>query len=190
MKKELIAALFCVLITVAIYGQSTVTIYGTKNWSSYFNLLGIDGSDFYYSCTGMKDSLPDGNYFFYSYTEKDSLKKEFSRNVVSGSYLNSKKNGVFKEVEYRYNKKKKRYEEHQVTIYHYLNGKLEGCIEEFIVVNYDLYTGYIMLYYCEYKEGNKDGLEILYNTGYPSDILLYEKGVQSKCLLKRKISPD
>jgi len=190
MKKELIAALFCVLITVASYGQSTFKVYGTKNWSLYFKPLGVDGTDFYYNCVGLIDALPDGDYFFYSYNEQDSLKREFSRTVISGSYINGMKNGVFKEVEYRYNKKKKQYEESHVSLYHYLNGVYEGSIEEFFVVNQDLFTGYIMQYYCEYKDGKKEGLEIIYNNGYPSDILLYEKGVLSKCLLKRKISPD
>ncbi|PKP01426.1 MAG: hypothetical protein CVU11_15290 [Bacteroidetes bacterium HGW-Bacteroidetes-6] len=177
------------IIGINSFGQKNYEIYEPKNWQPYFKSIGANG-DFYFSCSRLLDSLPDGHYTFYSYAQKDSLKKEFSRRIVIGSYLNGQKDGVFKEIEYRYNKKKKQYEIFQVYVAHYARGLLNGYTEEYIVIYHELFTSYMMINYCEYSDGKKNGMEILYNNGYPCKVTIYEKGETSKILMDRGIYPN
>lgn len=179
----------CSIIAIKMPGQTRFQIYETINWKPYFKVLGTECQCFYYSYQCLKDSLPDGEYTFYSFAQKDSSKKELSRRIIMGEYKNGHKSGLFKTIEYKYDKKIKKYVPISVETCNFINGLEDGYAEQYMVINFELHSFYIMQYYCEYKKGKKDGIEMYYNEGYPCEINKFENDTLKEKLMSRNFKP-
>lgn len=180
---KLFFLLFCLITNV--YGQNTVNVYDKKNWINYFTTF-KDGL-FYDSYNNLKDSLPDGKYYFYSYEKKDSTSKKVPHIIIAGEYKNGIKNGKFEHSDFIYDKKKKTFLLRWYSVCYYKNGVKEGVEEKFDVLNWEISFAYVMYYYCEFKNGMKNGLEILFEHGYPYNISIYENDTIKETLMDRNI---
>lgn len=173
-------AFYIILLCIAlqsefVFGQVSYNIYDKNNWGEYFDDP-TKFNQFYNSYINMKDSLPDGNYCFYSYQEEDSLNKKVSHYKIKGQYKHNVKNGKFEHIDYRFDIRNKCFTISAYNTATYIDGELNGKKISYSVINNDAADLYIMNEYCEYIDGKKHGIELVFSNGFIVEINHYNNG--------------
>ncbi len=167
---KLIILIVALLSIQSLKSQNVIEIYRDDDMlSNFFYKKDTLGNTHYYnSLINLVDSLPDGIYIFYANKRKDSLSKK-RRIWIKGEFANYKKTGEF--VEFTYNPKKYHNKIKSKQVYNYKNGLMDGKQESFQYFNENTI---IMHDLWEYKDGQKDGLFIHFDNGYPVRIEVYK----------------
>jgi hypothetical protein len=166
---------FIVLLCIFnVHSQKVINIYKNDSLSSFFIKEGYYNGVFNYSAQLLKDSLPDGKYYFYDVDRKDSLSLE-KKIIIRAEYKNGKKNGIFENHTYFENSKKKCLQYVSTWSCKYVQGLKDGIEESYV---YYLSTKiYAPEFYYEYLMGKKNGLCILYYNAAPYKLSIYDNDI-------------
>ncbi len=154
MKNSILLFLFIIILNLHVKAQvfhvfAEDTMYYTTEKSPFYLSYGKD----------LKNQLPDGNWFLYNIPRTDSSKYCLDEVVVvEGKYMDSLRNGQFKYYSILFNKKNKKRSSILSHVLSYKNGYLDGYC-------YYLSSSNIKEE-CYYKEGRKNGFNILYYDNY------------------------
>jgi hypothetical protein len=184
MNRIILSLVITLLFPSLSISQMVFNLYQDDSLQNYFKDLGGD-MGYYYNSNNLKDSLPDGTYFFYDVARKDSSSNK--RNIIiMGHYLNSVKNGDFMTRTFFYEKKTKSFKPHVTQKCRYKDGKKNGVDEKFIHFSRNSTEYVTLIYYGEYNDGKKNGLFMNFEDGYPVDVTLYENDELVKVIINRK----
>ena len=165
---------FVIGLTLLVSAQNVVEIYQDDSLSCYFKKLSKKNG-FYYQIITFKDSLPDGLYYLYD-VDKKKCKQKSKKVILSGQFVNGKKQGVFKQVKLLFNEKG--YSTEMIHVCNYVEGKKHGVDEKYYIIKFRNVSFKSMIYEHEFNMDKKEGVWIEYTKGKPVEIIKYSQDIK------------
>ncbi len=166
--KRILIILFC-LLQYVLYSQDTEFHVFFEDREKYFK-DSLSKFVTYHGIDHLKDSLPDGNYYFHDEKKKDSTRSSI---VLIAHFKNGLKDSLFETFRYEVIKREKRMVSYASTFF--LEGKKNGIELGYNVIHKRI-TSFSMTTFNSYKHGLKDGICISFFNGQIITISRYENG--------------